>query len=165
MLRAVKYIVLCFAFLSVAAFPVQAQFYFQEDTLVGKVAPDFNLPTLKKESVSFTEFRGGKNAILFFWATWCPHCREQLKVLSAKQEEIRKSGIQIILVDMGETAEVAGAYLKKQKIDFDAFIDEQETTGSLYELVGVPTLIFVSSDGNVKMVDHALPEDIVAAFQ
>ena len=36
---------------------------------------------------------------------------------------------------------------------------------ALYELVGVPTLVFVSSDGNIKLIDHVLPEDVAAVFQ
>jgi peroxiredoxin len=158
MLRSVKYIVLCFAFLSVAAFPVQAQFYFQEDTLVGKVAPDFNLPTLKKESVSFTEFRGGKNAILFFWATWCPHCREKMVRLPSISKRLDNKHVELLLVNVGEPLERARQYLANMKVDKGTLLDSQSSVSYAYQAVGLPWFVLVDEKGMIQGADFDVPD-------
>ena len=58
---------------------------FMTQTLIGKPAPDFTLDTLSAKQVNMTSYRSGKKAIIFFWATWCPHCRVQLKELNARR--------------------------------------------------------------------------------
>ena len=59
----------------------------QESPLIGKKAPDFTLERLSGKSASLSEVIKDKKAILFFFATWCPHCREQLKQISARKAE------------------------------------------------------------------------------
>ena len=49
---------------------------------MGTVASDFTLPTLNSGSVNMTELRGGRPAMIFFWATWCPPCREEAAYLA-----------------------------------------------------------------------------------
>lgn len=38
---------------------------------LGQIAPDFELETLKRETVRLSDFRGTR-VIINFWATWCP---------------------------------------------------------------------------------------------
>ena len=60
----------------------RGQFLFFQNPNVGKAAPDFTLATLDGDEVNMTQYREGKRAIIFFWATWCPHCRVALKELN-----------------------------------------------------------------------------------
>ena len=62
------------------AYPPQAkaQFFMMENKLVGKAVPDFTLKTTNGSEQNLAKFREGKKTIVFFWATWCPHCRESL---------------------------------------------------------------------------------------
>ena len=69
------------------------------------------------------------------------------------------------LVDLGEAVSVVQQHVKKQNISFNSFVDEGKETGSLYQLIGVPTLVFVGQDGMVKSMDHQLPDDINGVFK
>ena len=71
--------------------------------LAGQPAPDFTLPTLSGQVKNMTEYRNGRSAIIFFWATWCPHCRKQIKELAQQRSDIEGKGIKIILVDIDES--------------------------------------------------------------
>src|SRR3569623_2285316 len=93
-----------------------------KNDLVGKPAIEFTLETTSSKSQTLTQARDGKKAMIVFWATWCPHCREELEVLRQKADELKKQGIQVVLVDVGETKEEAASYLKAQKIPFESFI-------------------------------------------
>ena len=137
---------------------------FINETLVGKPAADFTLNTLKEKNVNMTKYRGGQKAILFFWATWCPHCRVELKRLNELHDEIAAKGIKIILVSLGESKETVQEFILRNRYPFDVFIDEEQSLENAYQVVGVPTVVFVDEKGAVTYVDHALPDDYQAPF-
>ena len=142
----------------------RGQFFFEEDTLIGQQAPDFTLNTLKEKNVKFSALRGTDSAILFFWATWCPHCRDAIKDLTKKAQEMSSQGIRVVLVDLGETAREVQPYVTKKKIPFDVFLDTDSSLSDPYNLIGVPTFIFVGKDGVIKAIEHELPGNYEAVL-
>ena len=142
------------------------QFFFQdqETMLVGKAAPDFKLKMLSGKESSLTGFRNGQNTIVFFWATWCPHCREQLAQLTKEKEAIERKGIKIALVDLAEEVPQVRAYVEKYKVDSDVFLDQDGKVSEQYSVIGVPTFFFVNKEGVIKSVEHALPENYEILF-
>ncbi len=135
------------------------QFSFLEDPMIGKKSPDFTVDTFKSGKVNMTQFRNNQPAMIFFWATWCPHCRAQLKELNAKGNEIEKKGIKVILVDVGETAQEVKPYVERNKIMFDVFLDEDNAISDKYGIIGVPTFFFVNKDGMIVDAEHYFPEN------
>ncbi|MCX5680735.1 MAG: redoxin domain-containing protein, partial [Candidatus Omnitrophica bacterium] len=81
----------------------RAQLFTFGNSLEGKSAPEFILSTLTKKDIKLSELRNGQPAMIFFWATWCPSCRETLGALNVRAPEIEKQGLKIILVDVGES--------------------------------------------------------------
>src|SRR3989338_356460 len=114
-----------------------------EISLVGKAAYDVTLPTALGEQKSLSQAREGKKAALFFWATWCPHCRDEIARMNKNLDAVTAKGIKIILVSIGETKEDVAAYLKRNAIMLDSFLDEDNALQGPYDLLGVPTLVFV----------------------
>jgi peroxiredoxin len=134
-------------------------------TLIGKPAADFTLNTLREQNVNMTKYRDGKKAIIFFWATWCPHCRTELKRLAEIHKDIEAKGIKLIIISVGEQRDTVQAYIDRHQYPFDVFLDEDQALEESYRIVGVPTLFFIDENGVIKLMDHALPEDIEAPFQ
>jgi len=130
-----------------------------DNPLNSQLAPDFTLPTLNERQVTMSQFRNGQPAIIFFWATWCPHCRTQLKELTSNHQAIEADGIKIILVDVGESIQKVRDYIDANNISFEIFIDESTEIAKLYKIVGVPTFFFVSREGLIMDVKNALPDD------
>ncbi|MDD3374563.1 MAG: TlpA disulfide reductase family protein [Candidatus Omnitrophica bacterium] len=143
---------------------VSGQFFGLQNPLVGEPAPDFRLSTLSKDSVSFSEYRNGGRAIVFFWATWCPHCRTALRDLSLKKDMIEQKQIKIALVDVGESGAKVESYLRKNNINLDVFLDKDSSVAEAYAVSGVPSFYYVDSDGTVTAVNHGLPQDLESLF-
>jgi len=137
----------------------KAQLFFMPDSLIGKAAPEFTLKNLEGKELSMTKYRDGQSAVIFFWATWCPHCRTALKGLHQKKAEFETKGIKLILVDLGESAEEVREHLFKTKMDLDVFLDMDTALSEIYGIIGVPTFFLVNKDGVVKQIDHALPKN------
>ena len=138
---------------------------FVQDTLIGKPATDFTLDTVKGNKVNLTEYRAGKKAIIFFWATWCPHCREELKRVDDLREKFAAQGIRIILISLGEDKGTVQEYLARHHYDFDVLLDVDQTLEGPYHLIGVPTLFFVNEAGVIKLEDHAFPDNYEELFK
>ncbi|MCA9401670.1 MAG: TlpA family protein disulfide reductase [Candidatus Omnitrophica bacterium] len=139
--------------------PAHSQFYFFENPLVGEESPDFTLSTLLGKRLTFSQYRGKHPAILFFWATWCPHCREALKEINKDPSQFEKQGVKLVLIDMGEEKNIVKRYTDKNNIQMDVWLDEASELAEPYALVGMPTFVFVNQDGIVKEVLHELPDD------
>lgn len=137
----------------------QAQFYFMENKEIGMQAPDFTLKTLAGTNVNFTELRRGKGVIMFFWTTWCSHCRKAIKELGQKEREISEKGIRLVFIDTGEKRQVVEKYLEAHKIKVDVLLDEKSSVAVSYGIVGLPTFVFVDETGIIKAIQHRLPDN------
>jgi len=126
--------------------------------LVGQQAPDFTLLTLSGQEQNMTQFRNDQPAVIFFWATWCPHCRKQLKELAQQRDDIEQRGIMIILVDVGESLQDVRNYIQAHRIPFDIFLDEDAVVAEEYHLIGVPTFFLLNRNGIIVEVQHVLPD-------
>ena len=138
--------------------------FFMENEMIGKPVPDFTLKTLKEDKVNLAEYRKGKKTIIFFWATWCPHCREAMGKLNENSKELIKKDIKLVLIDQGEREKIVKNYIQKNNIEFDIFLDEEMSLMEPYGLIGVPTFFFINEEGIVKDVKHILPENYQDIF-
>jgi peroxiredoxin len=131
----------------------------EESPLIGKRAPDFTLERAKGTSASLYELIKGKKAILFFFATWCPHCREQIEEIGRRKAEIKKEGIDLILVNINEPKAMVLKFIEGHKIDQDVFMDANSFVAQTYQVMGIPTLVFIGADGLVRYVEYGLPDN------
>lgn len=137
----------------------RAQIFSLRSPLIGKTAPDFTLATMKGGQVNLKEHLQGERAIVFFWATWCPHCRDALKDLNRDAMKFNDLGIKIVLVDIGEDKETVLEYAKKNNLAFDILLDERSAVGEQYGVIGVPMFFFVNKEGVIKDAQHSLPKN------
>jgi len=140
------------------------QFFFMENEKTGKEVQDFTLKVVNGEEVRLKKYRDGKKTIIFFWATWCPHCRTELGRLNEEKASFEKQNIKIALVDVGEKEDIVDKYIRKNNITFDVFLDVESKVANMYGLIGVPTFYFVDKDGIVLDVQHSLPENLEDVF-
>ncbi len=123
------------------------------------IAPDFTLKRTDDQTLSLTQARAGKAAILFFWATWCPHCHEELERVRQNLESIRAKGIEVVLVDIGETKEEVKSYLTNQGIALESFLDEENSVAGQYNVQGVPSVFLIDEKGIVRNMSYGFPSD------
>ena len=61
-------------------------------TETSELATNFTLLDLENKEFSLSDFKG-KPVILFFWTTWCPYCRGELKKLNTMHAQFLRDGV------------------------------------------------------------------------
>ena len=135
-----------------------------DGSLIGKVAYDVRLPTAAGGQMSIAQACAGKKAVIFFWATWCPHCHDEIMRMVPNLDAITAKGIKIVLVSEGEKRADVAAYLKNNNVPLDSLLDEDGVLQGPYQLSGVPTLFFVDEKGMIRSMDHGFPDNYEEMF-
>jgi len=125
-----------------------------------KVAADFSLYDLNGNQVSLADYKGKKQLILFFWTTWCPHCRRQIGSLNSLHKELKNKNVVILAIDVGESTTKIQSFIKNRPISFPILLDKDTDVAASYAVSGVPAFVIVDSDGSIKFHEHYLPKDI-----
>jgi peroxiredoxin len=102
---------------------------------------------------------------VFFWSTWCPHCREQIVDLNRQKARLDGQGIEVLLVDIGESANVVRRFANSNKLAFEIWMDSDGAVSERYQVSGIPTLVFIGDDGAVRASLHGLPDDYMEIFK
>jgi thiol-disulfide isomerase/thioredoxin len=82
-----------------------------------------------------TRQRNSKRVVFAFFATWCLPCREGLKLLSEKNEELKKRRVLVVLINIGESDYVkTGKWIEEYAkedwlLGFDKFSNLPENFG------------------------------------
>jgi len=114
--------------------------------LQSAVAPDFALKDRTGKVVHLSDFRG-KKVLLNTWASWCG-CRTDLPGWQAIYSELEGQGFEIISAaqDAGGEA-AAGPWFDRSKATFTQIVDENHTISALYNMVNVPTGVWINEEG------------------
>lgn len=122
------------------------------------LAGDIILNDLESKPVNLSSLTG-KPSVLFFWTTWCPYCRTELRALNKMYPQMEKEGITVFAVNVGEENYKVKRFLKDYALDVRVLLDEESLAAENYKLRGVPTYVFINKDGQVVSLEHRLPDD------
>jgi peroxiredoxin len=103
----------------------------------------------------------GKPSILFFWTTWCPYCRSELKDLNKQHAQMEKEGVDVFAVNVGEQGYKVERFLKNYALSIRVLLDKDGWAAQNYKIRGVPTYIFINRFGEVAAAEHALPSNYI----
>lgn len=121
-------------------------------------AEDIILNDLNGKTVNLSSAIG-KPVILFFWTTWCPYCRQEMKILNQMYPQMKKEGITVFAVNIGESAYTVEKFFLSHPVGFKVLLDINGAAADKYNVIGVPTFIFMNKSGCVISDEHTLPVD------
>lgn len=130
---------------------------------VGSPAPDFQLETLAGQSVSLGEL-AGKPAIINFWATWCPPCKEEMPALEAAYQQ-HGDKVSFLAVSVQEDKRTVSRFTQQYGLSLPVLLDSDGVAMNLYGVRGLPTTLFVNAEG-IVVAQHmgGLTEDSLAEY-
>ena len=121
----------------------------KQSHLVGKAAPDFNLPNLAGGKVTLAGV-AGKSVIVNFWNSWCIPCQQEAPTL-AQFYEGHKDDTDFTMVGIvrdDETKDVR-AYVRKHGVDWTIALDPENAAALDFATRGQPETYAISPSGEV----------------
>ncbi len=133
---------------------------------VGSPAPDFQLDTVAGQPVSLAKL-AGKPVVINFWATWCPPCKEEMPALEAAYQQ-HGDRISFLAVNVQEDKRTVNRFVRQYELSLPVPLDIDGEVLRLYGVRGLPTTVFVDSEGRVTalhlgaLTDESLAEYLAA---
>ena len=95
----------------------------------------------------------GKVTLLYFWASWCPICRQEMPVVQKHYMTYRDQGFTVLAVNFRDKEENAKALLLEvAPIDFPVGVINDEYRSDYPKLYGTPTWYLIDRNGIIKKV-------------
>ena len=109
-------------------------------------APVFSLPS-PGGGIEQLSARPGRIVFLDFWASWCEPCRASLPLV----ERFARAhpDLDVIALDVGEAAGVAGAFARDHDIARVA-LDRDRRVAGAYGASALPTIVAVDREGYIR---------------
>jgi len=118
--------------------------------------------TLDNEAISSEKLISYPNTILFVWATWCPSCRRELKLLS--QKRIFFEGVDVWYISTGEEKSVVMRYADAKKLTSTVkdkiILDKEGYIAGEFSVSAIPTFIFFK-DGQLVFKSHFFNNEVL----
>jgi len=130
------------------------------DAASGKLAPDFELKDLDGNVLRLSQFNGKKSVLLYFWATWCPHCVASRPDIAALREKVPESELQILGINVGagDSLQKVQRFQKGHPTSWPILYDADEKVTQSFSVQGIPLYVLVNKKGEIVYRSHELPD-------
>ncbi|XXJ18151.1 TlpA family protein disulfide reductase [Desulfovibrio caledoniensis] len=93
----------------------------------------------------YLKANAGKPTMLFFWATWCPSCKQQIPELETLQQD--KGGqVNLVALSVDESQGALKRYLGKHPMDVPVYWGSQDLARE-FQVEAIPTLVIFDKTG------------------
>ena len=118
----------------------------------GDKAPDFTVEMVDGSEVTLSKLKG-KVVVVNFWATWCPPCRQELKVVEKELiNRFKGKDFVFLPISRGEAKKTVEAFRKQNGYTFPMGLDPKQTIYKKYASNYIPRNFVVGKDGKVIYV-------------
>jgi len=125
---------------------------FVQDTSLnkGQIPPDFKIETIEGKEMKLSDFKDNKPILLYFWASWCPYCKEDLGIVKDIYPKYAdKVTFLAVDLDTGEDADLIRKYSERMKLQGIDFAQGNEQILSNYNVIYTTTKYAIGKNGTI----------------
>jgi len=128
---------------------------------VGAAVPEFTMKSLAGDTIT-RESLAGKPALLVFWNTWCPICKQELPLINRIAQKYASQGVAVLAINTGlnDSESKTRAFWNKSGYRFPTGFDGNFGIVEAFGVRGVPTILLVDARGVVRYQSPLLPENM-----
>lgn len=97
------------------------------------------------------EIQSPNNKLIFFWASWCPHCKEYIREIKKYVDENPNSEIQFlgINIDNKNDFDLAQTFIDESLDEIVNIFDFDKEIYNSFTPRGIPTTFVIDKNGNI----------------
>jgi peroxiredoxin len=120
-------------------------------SLTGKSAPDFTLSSIDGKTVALADYRGKKNLVISFWASWCGPCRLELPALRSFYEKNYSTSddFEIVAISIDDNSAAASNFARHNTLPFPVMVDTDQQVATAYDVNAIPVMFVIDKSGKV----------------
>lgn len=118
---------------------------------IGQPAPDFETKDILGKVVSLSEIQADKT-LLFFWASWCPHCEDMLPELKELYDPGNPEKLQVVGISIDEEREDLEKTINEHQLTWINIGELKGWNGPIVEKYGIaatPTVYILDKDKTI----------------
>ncbi len=132
--------------------------------LVGQPAPDFQVATLRGDSVSSAVF-SGKVTLLDFWEVWCGPCLVSMPKVEQLYRKYSRQGLQVYgITHEVQQLDAVRRLIAKWQLSFPMVTGTGQVRKA-YGLEAIPLYVLIDRKGIVRLVSQGFSDEIESAIQ
>lgn len=112
-------------------------------------APEFSFTALDGTPVSLESLRG-KVALLDFWATWCPPCRESVPTLLTLHKRFANQPVEFIGISADANEQAWRKFVADHHMDWPDYRDSSGEVQQDFNVDSYPTYIVIDRTGMIR---------------
>lgn len=121
----------------------------KQNVTIGNKVPDIKFGDKIKGAQSLYEVKADKKLIVF-WASWCPHCMNEIPHIKTFYEDFSAQGGEIIAISLDmEKEPFQKATAGTKWINYSDFLKWESPLVSQFGITSTPTMILVDKDNKV----------------
>ena len=95
----------------------------------------------------------GKPTLVYFWASWCPRCRNEMKSLEKYHQSYKDRGLNIVAINFRDKTANARALIESVRpISFPVGIINDDWKSDYPSIHGTPTWFLLDKQGVIRKV-------------
>lgn len=92
----------------------------------------------------------GRPVLVYFWATWCPHCSRELpSAIEQVHREWGPRGLVVLAVNMEQSRETVRAWARDRGLTMDVLLDVSGAVNSAWGVAYSPEVFVIGRDGRL----------------
>jgi peroxiredoxin len=116
----------------------------------GEPAPKFETTDVEGNQQTIEQHtKNGKVVMLYFWADWCPTCKQEFPETQTYYENLSKDGLEILAINVKQPKEASEKFKEQFGATFPMLIDADGKISDLYQVTELPTNFFIDEEGKI----------------